>query len=130
MKNRKTLSSVAATALLVTAIAVPVASAMPADPISEWSTEEKSTDAFQDRRSEATADPTRAPEPPVGLPTWPLNPEVLTPPASDEPVTTVSDDGDGLEWPLSGILIAGSLLLGGTLGVAGTRYRVSHTHAA
>jgi hypothetical protein len=80
-----------------------------------------------DLRSEAAADPSRAPEAPVGMPTWPVDPKPIVP-VSPEPVAT--GGGDGIEWPLSGIVVAGALLLGGTLGVAGTRYRVSHTQAA
>jgi len=81
--------------------------------------------AGQDLRTEAAADGTRAPEPPPGLPTWPLNPQPL-PPVSHEPVATGGGDGDGVDWPIAIIAMAGALLLGGTLGVAGVRYRVGH----
>jgi hypothetical protein len=158
MQHRKTLSSVVAP-LVVAAIAAPAAVAMPIDNArqadmhastvqkpaaaeldlrSEAAQEASKTPvrpqtggpiAKGDLRTEAAADTTRAPEAPVGLPTWPVNPKPLTP-VTPEPVATGGGDGDGIEWPLSGILVAGALLLGGTLGVAGTRYRVSHTHVA
>lgn len=154
MSHRKTLSSLAVAALLVATSAVPVASAMPIDPRqrdmhastvqkqaqkqdlrSEAAVERSETPvrpqthtpvAKQDMRSEAAADPKPA-SPPVGLPTWPVDPEPIVP-VSDEPVATVG--GDGIEWPLSGVLIAAALLLGGTLGIVATRYRVGHSHAA
>jgi hypothetical protein len=157
MQHRKTLAGVVA--LVSAAIAAPAATAMPIDEArqadmhastvqkpaaqkqdlrSEAAAEASKTPlnpqtttpiAQGDLRSEAAADTTRAPETPVGLPTWPMEPKPIVP-VSQEPVATGGGDGDGIEWPLAGFVIAGALLLGGTLGVAGTRYRVSHTRAA
>ena len=84
--------------------------------------------AQQDLRTEAAADKSPAPEAPVGLPTWPIDPEPIVP-VSNEPVATTGGGDDGIEWPLSGILLAGALLAGGTLGVAGVKYRVRQSHA-
>jgi hypothetical protein len=127
MKHRKTLSSLAAAALLVAAIAVPVASAMPIDDARQKdmhaSTVVKPADPFQDRRSEAAADPTRAPELPVGLPTWPVDPKPITP-VSQAPVAD-GDDG-GIDWQVPVIAAIGALLLAGGLVAAGTRYRATH----
>ena len=68
-----------------------------------------------------------ATEAPLGLPTWPVDPQPITPLVVDEPVATVGDDG--LEWPLTGILLAGALLLGGTVGILGAHFRVRQSHA-
>ena len=83
--------------------------------------------AQQDLRTEAAAGESPAPEAPVGLPTWPVDPKPIVP-VSTEPVAVTGGD-EGIDWPLSGILIAAALLLGGTLGVAGTKYRVGQSHA-
>ena len=157
MQHRKTLSGLIVAPLVIAAIAAPAAPALPADARQldmHASTVQKAEAAkqdlrsenaadssrvpvnpqtstpapHQDLRSEAAADKSPVPAPPIGLPVWPRNPEPLTP-VSQEPVATGGGD-DGIEWPLSGIVIAAALLLGGTLGVAGTRYRVSHTQAA
>lgn len=79
-----------------------------------------------DLRGEAAADKP-APEAPLGLPTWPVDPQPITPIVVDEPVATGGDDG--LEWPLSGILLAGAALLGGTVGILGAHFRVRQSHA-
>jgi hypothetical protein len=84
--------------------------------------------AQQDLRTEAAGGGgSKAPETPVGLPTWPVDPKPIVP-VSHEPLAA-TDGGDGIEWPLSGILLAGALLAGGTLGVAGAKYRVRQSHA-
>ena len=157
MQHRKTLSGLIAAPLVIAAIAAPAAQAMPADPrqVDMHASTVQSDEAqkqdlrsenaaeasqvpvapqtaapvpHQDLRSEATTEKSPVPDPPIGLPIWPRNPEPMVP-VSQEPVATGGGD-DGIEWPLSGIVIAAALLFGGTLGVAGTRYRVSHTHAA
>ena len=157
MQHRKTLSGLIVAPLVIAAIAAPTASAVPADArqLDMYASTVQKAEAAkqdlrsenaadssrvpvapqttapapqQDLRSEATADKSPVPAPPIGLPVWPRNPEPLAP-VSQAPVATGVGD-DGIEWPLSGIVIAAALLLGGTLGVAGTRYRVSHTQAA
>ena len=35
-----------------------------------------------DLRTEAAADPSRAPKTPIGMPTWPVNPQPIAPPAT------------------------------------------------
>jgi hypothetical protein len=74
-----------------------------------------------DLRSENAADPSRAPEPPVGLPTWPLDPKPIIP-ASPQPVAG-DGDGDGIDWPIAALVLAGALALGGGVGIAGHRLR-------
>ena len=108
------------------------------------STVQKQDAAPKDLRSEAAADAGVRPqtgtdlrgeaaagkpatEAPLGLPTWPVDPQPITPIVVDEPVATGGDDG--LEWPLSGILLAGALLLGGTVGILGAHFRVRQSHA-
>jgi hypothetical protein len=151
MSHRKTLASLLAAPLVVAAIAAPAAPAMPVDvrqldmhastvkaPAAQQdlrseatigktpvSPQTRSPVAQQDLRTEAAADKPAA-APPVGLPTWPAYPTPL-PRVAHEPVATGGDDG--IEWPLSGILLAGALLLGGTLGVAGAQFRVRQSHA-
>jgi hypothetical protein len=85
------------------------------------STVQKPAPEKQDLRSEAAADPTRAPAPPVGLPTWPLDPRPLAPPVAQQPVA--DGDGGGVDWQVPGLAIVGSLLLIGGLVIAGARYR-------
>ena len=84
--------------------------------------------AQQDLRSENAVGNPAMPETPLGLPVWPRDPKPIVP-VAQEPVATTGGGDDGIEWPLSGILIAGALLAGGTLGVAGTKYRVRQSHA-
>ena len=150
MSHRKTLSGLFVAPLLVAAIAAPTASAMPMQEALQKdmhaSTVVKPDAQKQDLRGEATIDATGqnpqthtpsvqdlrgeaaadkpAPEAPVGLPTWPVDPKPIVP-VTQAPVATTGGD-DGIEWPLSGIVIAGALLFGATVGSAGTRRRLSH----
>ncbi len=73
-----------------------------------------------DLRTEAAADPSRAPKTPVGMPTWPVYPQPIAPPAQ-QPVATVGDGGD-FEWPIA-VLALGALVLGGGVLIAGQRLR-------
>lgn len=72
-----------------------------------------------DLRSENAADPTRAPEPPIGMPAWPLDPKPITP-AAPQPVAGDGDGGD-FEWPIAALALMGALLLGGAVVVASRR---------
>jgi hypothetical protein len=101
-------------ALVALAFGAPVATAMPVDA-------HQPTSAPQDLRGEASADQSRAPEAPVGLPTWPLHPEPVTP-AEQQPVA--DGDGGGVDWPVPTLAIGGVLLLAG-IALAGTRYRAA-----
>ena len=74
-----------------------------------------------DLRTEAAADPSRAPKNPVGMPTWPVNPQPLTPPAKPQPVA-VDGDGGSFEWPIA-VLALGALVLGGGVLIAANRLR-------
>jgi hypothetical protein len=75
-----------------------------------------------DLRSENSADPSRAPEAPVGLPTWPLDPKPIVQPA---PQTVATDGGDGIDvdWPIALIALFGAAAVGGGLAIAGRRMR-------
>ena len=146
MQYRKHLSALATAPLLAAAIAAPAATAQPIDPgafhtaaaVQQDLRGEAATGgarapivrqsvvSAQDLRSEASADTARAPETAPGVPTWPVNPKPLTP--VSQPVADGGGDGD-IDWPLSVLALFGSLLLGGSLGVAGTRYRTARTHA-
>jgi hypothetical protein len=148
MQHRKRMSSLAIVPLLAAAIAAPAATAQPID--MHGSTVQKpaaaqqdlrseaatgasspvsrqNQDPGQDLRSEASADTSRAPRPAAGVPTWPASPKPITP-VSQQPVADVGGDGGGIDWPVSLLAIAGALLLAGSLGVAGKRYRTNHGH--
>ena len=148
MQHRKRLSVLGIAPLLAAAIAVPAATAQPIDPgVAQAVTSGQqdlrgeaatsgarapvardSVVSAQDLRSEASADTSRAPKTAPGAPTWPVNPKPLTP-VSQQPVADGIGDADGIDWPLSVLALFGSLLLGGSLGVAGMRYRTARTHA-
>ena len=75
--------------------------------------------AQQDRRSENTVDPSRAPAPR----TWPAYPRAV-PPAdipAPAPATVADDDGD--DWVVPVLAIAGTLLLGAGLATGRLRGR-------
>jgi hypothetical protein len=155
MSHRKTLSGLFVAPLLVAAIAAPTASAMPLQEARQAdmhaSTVVKPEAQTQDLRGEATIDTVVSPQThspvatqdlrgeaaaekpapgtPIGLPTWPLDPKPIVPVANEPVATTTGGGDDGIEWPLSGILLAGALLLGGTIGVAGAHFRVRQSHA-
>ena len=74
-----------------------------------------------DLRGEFAADPAPAPEPPVGMPTWPVDPQPIAP-AAPQPVAT-DGDGGGIEWPIALIALAGAMAIGGAVGIAGRRFR-------
>ena len=80
----------------------------------------------RDLRTEAATDGTRAPASPPGLPNFPTNTKPLAPPAHEPVATTGGGDGDGIDWPIAIIAMAGALFLGGTVGVAAARSRVGH----
>ena len=148
MQYPKRLSVLVTAPLLAAAIATPAAMAQPIDPgvfhtaagVQQDLRGEAATGgarapvarhsvvSAQDLRSEASADTSRAPKTAPGAPTWPVNPKPLTP-VSQQPVADGIADGDGIDWPLSVLALFGSLLLGGSLGVAGMRYRTARTHA-
>jgi hypothetical protein len=77
--------------------------------------------AKPDLRTENAVDSTRAPEPPIGLPTWPLDPKPIAP-VSPQPVAVDGDGGD-IDWPIAALALAGALALGGGLAFAGQRLR-------
>ena len=55
-----------------------------------------------DLRTEAAADPSRAPKTPIGMPTWPVNPQpIVPPPRSRSPLTAMAATSTGRSpsWP-------------------------------
>jgi hypothetical protein len=123
MQHRKTLSGLVVAPLLAAAIAAPAMAQPAVEPGSAAHIETK-----QDLRGEAAADTSRAPETPAGVPTWPVNPKPIAPPVVQS-VATGGDGGD-VEWPVAALAMAGTLLLGGGMGVVATRRRIGHTQAA
>jgi len=147
MPNRRNVLRLAIASLLAAAVCAPTATAKPiydgafkskADtstvkkprstiqidkvpgarpPVSEF---EAPQAAPPDLRSENTADPSRAPAPPAGLPTWPAYPQPLVP-RLPQPVAA-DGNGDGIDWPIAALILAGALALGG-VAVAGQRLR-------
>lgn len=125
MQHRKTLSGLVVTPLVAAVLAAPAM----AGPIGPPTPDHSGATAKQDLRSENAADPSRAPKTPAGVPSWPVNPRPLTPPVSQPTVADTGDGGD-VEWPVAALAMAGTLLLGGGMGVAATRRRIGHTQAA
>jgi hypothetical protein len=74
-----------------------------------------------DLRSENTADPSRAPEPPIGMPVFPTDTKPIAQPAPQP----VADDGGGIDvdWPIAMIALAGALAVGGGIAFAARRTR-------
>lgn len=146
MSNRRKLSRLVVVSLLVAGASAPAALAQPVDPPSvhkepmaqqDLRTENATGGAKapvarsnigSDMRTENARDSSRAPKAPVGLPTWPLDPQPLVP-VAQQPVVDGGDGGD-IDWPVAALALAGALLLGGSVGVAGARYRATHSHAA
>jgi hypothetical protein len=120
------MSRVLIAALATGAVAAPAAVAQPIDMHATATTSQKS--AQQDLRTEAAADPSRAPSYPryvQGPPTWPMHPQ----PISSAPAR-VADPGDdgGSDLPIALIGIAGTLALGGGLTAAALRHRTRLAH--
>jgi hypothetical protein len=142
MSHRKTLARLAVAPLLMIALSAPPALATPLDPQtgaphsseSDAAAAERGrreiADAYraqaanqraarQDRRSENTVDPSRAPAPR----TWPAYPRAL-PPAeipAHAPATVADDGGD--DWVLPVLAIGGTLLVGAGLATGRIRGR-------
>jgi hypothetical protein len=78
-----------------------------------------------DLRTEAAKDPV-GPTPPVGMPTWPVDPKPIVP-AAPQPVQATDTDGGSIDWPLVGILAASTLAMAGAAFVV-TRRTAGHAH--
>ena len=138
MSHRKTLSRLTVASLAAAALAAPAATAMPTDPVDtakdsrqadmHASTVTKPKPAKQDLRTEAAADPSRAPKQHPRLaapPTRPEHPQPIAPRAQ----APLADGGDGgFDVPTLAIVIAGALALGGGLAVTGLRLRAREVH--
>ena len=140
MTRTHTLVRTLAAALAITAIAAPAAAAKPVDlrtpdaqdAVSYPSPNARGTDvaapdqqapapvARQDRRSPDAADPPVTPRPVPGLPTWPLNPQPLT------PVSAQAIEDDGTPWLTVGLIAGAVLALAGTAAMAGRIRRRIH----
>jgi hypothetical protein len=140
MTRTRTLARMLAAALAITAIAIPAAAAKPVDlrspdaqdaassvPPNARGTDVAAPDqqvptslAHQDRRSPDTADLTPTVRPVPGPPTWPLNPEPLT------PVSAQAIEDDGSPWLTVGFIAGAVLALGGTAALAGRIRRRRH----
>jgi hypothetical protein len=148
MQNRKHLVSLAVAPLLACAIAAPasIAAPLPASQADMYASTvhkpaatnqhlqseaaasaSQSPATGQDQRTEGAKDTSRAPSRPDGMPSWPANPQPITP-AVQQPVA--DDGGDGIDWQVPVLAIAGTLLLGAGLGAATIRYRTTNSHAA
>ena len=78
-----------------------------------------------DVRTEAAKDPA-GPTPPVGMPTWPVDPKPIVP-AAPEPVSATDDGNDPVDWPLVGLILAGTIAMAGGAFVM-TRRPTGHAH--
>ena len=149
MQVRSSISRIAVATMVAAMVAVPVASAMPADGViygsSEYAAEQQDMHAStvhkpesnagdlrgeasiagsqakangttaaikQDQRTEAAKGPSIS-TPPPGMPTWPLDPEPLTPPAT--PVSATNSDDGAIEWPIALLIGFGAVALAGAL---------------
>ncbi len=144
MTRTHTLNRVLAAALAITAIAAPAAAAKPVDlrapdardavfyaPPNARGTDVGAPDqqapapvARQDRRSPDAADPIVTSRPVPGLPTWPLDPQPLT------PVSAQALEDDGTPWPTVGLIAGAVLALAGTAVTAGRIRRRIHRAGA
>lgn len=140
MTRTHTLARMLAAALAITAIAAPAAAAKPLDlrspdaqdAVSYAPPNARGTDvgapdqqvpaplAHQDRRSPDAADPTVTARPVPGLPTWPVNPQPLT------PVSAQASEDDGTPWLTVGLIAGAVLALAGTAATAGRIRRRIH----
>ena len=168
MQVRSSISRIAVATMVAAMVAVPVASAMPADGViygsSEYAAEQqdmhastvhkpesnagdlrgeasiagsqaaaeaksKATTAAikQDQRTEAAKGPSIS-TPPPGMPTWPLDPEPLTPPAT--PVSATNSDDGAIEWPIALLIGFGAVALAGALVVMVHQMRRTQTRPA
>ena len=154
--QRKSIARLTVASLAAMAITAPAAIAMPTDPAG---TGPRQTDLYgstvhkpqqdqrgeatkpgsgpaaqkpqTDFRGEATKPQNRAPaRPPLGMPTWPMYPTPLTPPAQ---APVAADGGNGIggddDVPVVLLVIAGALALGGAAAATGLRLR-ARTHTA
>ena len=80
-----------------------------------------------DLRSEAAKGPD-TPTPPVGMPTWPVDPKPIVP-AGPEPVAATDGDGGSFDWPLAGLIAGGAIALLGAALIGG-RQVLGHTRPA
>jgi hypothetical protein len=127
------ISRIAAAAIMTAVVAVPSASAMPIDgpggPGGAGSqTETGSGTVAPDLRTESNRGLPASPTPPVGLPTWPTDPEPIVP-ATAEPVAATDGDG-GLDSTTTLIIAAGVLALSGGLVVLVRQLRLPPSRAA
>ena len=146
MPHGNTLSRMLIAGLAAALIAAPAAMAQPSEPVTTSAPAQTKEPAIDNARGEfaqsqadavspssktaaeaAIAAGQPEPKPVPGLPTWPLHPRVLTPPAS---TTAVADDGDGggVDAPIVALIIAGALGLAGAATVAMHRHRAPVAH--
>ena len=151
MPKGNTFSRLLIASLSAAAIAAPAAVAQPTDPVqrdmhastvtkpasvqqdlrAEAAVADPSRPAGKDLRSEATADPSRAPSSSPGSfpgpPVWPTNPQPIA--SAPAPVADVVDGGDGgIDLPVALLAIAGTLALGGVITVAALKHRTRVAH--
>jgi hypothetical protein len=145
MSHRQTLARVAVAPLVMIALSAPSALALPIDPQTGAPSNYESAaaaaaergrreiaDAYrtqaanqraaqQDRRSENTVDPTRAPAPR----TWPAYPRALPPAEIPAPAPATAADDGGDDWVVPVLAIGGTLLVGAGLAgrIRGRRVR-------
>ena len=128
MPKGNTLCRLLIASLAAAAVAAPAAVAQPIDFHGSISTSPKS--AQQDLRSEAAADPSRAPSYPrhfQGPPTWPTHAQPIS--SAPAQVADVGDGDDGgIDLPVALIGVAGTLALGGGLTVVALRHRTRTAH--
>ena len=81
--------------------------------VSDYKAEKAPATPGSDLRSESAKGP-RISTPPAGLPTWPLDPKPIVPPAPEPAPVVATDSGDGsFDWPPAGLIAGGIVALAG-----------------
>ena len=60
------------------------------------------------------------------MPQWPTDPQPIAPPRP-EPVAATDSGDDPIDWPLIGLILAGTLAMAG-IALAATRRPAGHAH--
>src|SRR5262245_60177139 len=116
MPDRRKLSRIAVAAILAFAVSTPAAFAMPFKEAQQLDMHASTVQVPHTQQVDLRGEHSKSPAdtaPVVGPPVFPRY--VGPAPASQ---TAVADDGTDVDWPVIGIVIAGSLLLLGGIGIA------------
>ncbi len=81
--------------------------------VSDFKVQKAPATSGSDLRSESAKGP-RSSTAPAGLPTWPLDPKPIVPPAPEPAPVAATGSGDGsFDWPPAGLIAGGIVALAG-----------------